>query len=224
MNEELDSQLSAMFDDELPSGECELLARRLSRDDALKARWGRYALIGAVIRAERGVVLQSAVAGRVNAALSHEPQLATGTAGVALPSASWARVLSGVGLAAGVAALSILWLRAHHGGSLLAAAPMTVASVAGGAPVVGRAAPRRSSGPDSYVVPPSTSQLMTPMPPTQLADYVVAHSAYSWPISGGSLLSSLMVSEAAVGPVPAAPRRRAVRQVAGHGHATQRPH
>jgi hypothetical protein len=32
MNEELDSQLSAMFDDELPAAECELLARRLSRD------------------------------------------------------------------------------------------------------------------------------------------------------------------------------------------------
>ena len=39
MNEELDSQLSAMFDDELPEAECQLLARRLSRDDALKARW-----------------------------------------------------------------------------------------------------------------------------------------------------------------------------------------
>ena len=223
MNEELDSQLSAMFDDELPPGECELLARRLSRDEALKARWGRYALIGAVIRAERGVVLQSAVAGRVNAALSHEPQLATGTDGVPLPSAPWVRMLSGVGLAAGVAALSILWLRAHHGGPLLASAPMTVASVAA-TPVVAGVARRRSSGPDSYVVPPSTPQLMTPMPPTQLADYVVAHSAYSWPISGGSLLSSLMVSQAEVAPPPAAPRRRVVRQAAGHGHATQRPH
>ena len=47
MNEELDSQLSAMFDDELPSAECELLARRLSRDEQLKARWGRYAVMGA---------------------------------------------------------------------------------------------------------------------------------------------------------------------------------
>jgi sigma-E factor negative regulatory protein RseA len=222
MNEELDSQLSAMFDDELPSGECELLARRLSRDEALKARWGRYALIGAVIRAERGVVLQSAVAGRVNAALSHEPQLAPGTHGVPRASAAWMRMLSGAGLAAGVAALSILWLRAHHGGPLLGAAPMTVASVAA-TPVVDGVARRRSRGPDSYVVPPSTPAVMTPMPPTQLADYVVAHSAYSWPISGGSLLSSLMVSEAAASP-PAAPRRRAVRQVAGHGHVASQPH
>jgi sigma-E factor negative regulatory protein RseA len=53
-NEELDSQLSAMFDDELPAPECELLARRLARDEGLKARWGRYATIGACIRMERG--------------------------------------------------------------------------------------------------------------------------------------------------------------------------
>ena len=36
-NEELDSQLSAMFDDELPEPECELLARRLARDEGLAA-------------------------------------------------------------------------------------------------------------------------------------------------------------------------------------------
>ena len=34
-NEELDSQLSAMFDDELSQAECELLARRLARDPLL---------------------------------------------------------------------------------------------------------------------------------------------------------------------------------------------
>jgi len=43
MNEELDSQLSAMFDDELPSGEWRALARRLSRDAALQAPGAGYA-------------------------------------------------------------------------------------------------------------------------------------------------------------------------------------
>ena len=33
-----ESQLSAMFDGELPGAECELLARRLTRDEALRAR------------------------------------------------------------------------------------------------------------------------------------------------------------------------------------------
>ncbi len=216
MNEELDSQLSAMFDDELPAAECELLARRLSRDEGLKARWGRYALIGAVIRAERGVVLQSSLAGRVNAALTHEPLLASGSGAARWSVSPWMRMVSGAGVAAGVAALSILWLRAHA----LApsgAAVMSVASVAAPAAAAQGGAGGAS---DSYVVPPASAQPVTPMPPTQLADYVVAHSAYSWPISGGSLLSSLMVSEAGSLSAPAPSHRRA----AGHGHATRHPH
>ena len=47
---ERDSQLSAMFDGQLASAECELLARRLSRDEALRGQWSRYALIGAALR------------------------------------------------------------------------------------------------------------------------------------------------------------------------------
>ena len=76
MNEELDSQLSAMFDNELPAAECELLARRLSRDEDLKARWGRYAAIGATIRAEGGLRLNSGLALRVSTAIASEPAAA----------------------------------------------------------------------------------------------------------------------------------------------------
>src|SRR5579864_5250665 len=77
MNEELDSQLSAMFDNELPAAECELLARRLSRDEELKARWSRYAAIGATIRAEGGQRLNAELARRVSVAISAEPVAAT---------------------------------------------------------------------------------------------------------------------------------------------------
>ena len=77
MNEELDSQLSAMFDNELPAAECELLARRLSRDEELKGRWSRYAAIGATIRAEGGVRLNSNLAVRINTAISSEPAVVT---------------------------------------------------------------------------------------------------------------------------------------------------
>ncbi len=191
MNEELDSQLSAMFDDELPSAECELLARRLSRDEALKARWSRYAVIGAVIRAERGVVLQSAVAGRVNEALTKEPVLAAAAAAQSPGLRGWVRLAAGAGLAAGVAAVSILWLRVEAPGAGQPAEVATVASTAAPA-----ALPAASQPADSFVVPPvSRGQPMMAVPPMQLADYVVAHSAYSWPISRGSLLSSLMVSD-----------------------------
>ncbi|HEY2590491.1 MAG TPA: sigma-E factor negative regulatory protein [Steroidobacteraceae bacterium] len=68
-NEELDSQLSAMFDDELPEPECELLARRLARDEGLKARWGRYAVIAACLRMERdGEAVPSAGSARASGA------------------------------------------------------------------------------------------------------------------------------------------------------------
>jgi len=113
MNEELDSQLSAMFDDELPSGECELLARRLSRDAALQARWGRYAAIGAAVRGD--VRVGSRVAQKVSVAIIAEAQLASTPLPRARRGASTAallwRGLAGAAVAASVAALSILWLQ-----------------------------------------------------------------------------------------------------------------
>jgi sigma-E factor negative regulatory protein RseA len=191
MNEELDSQLSAMFDDELPTSECELLARRLSRDEALKARWGRYAVVGAVIRAERGVRLNAPLAGRVNALIRSEPELG---AAAALPTPrrarrGWWQPLAGAGLAAGVAAVSVLWLRAQAplpGGALSARATppaaLPVAKVA-----------------DSYVVPPTPAVRPMVVPSTELANYVVAHSMVSSPVARRNLLSSFITSEPAAG-------------------------
>jgi sigma-E factor negative regulatory protein RseA len=204
MNEELDSQLSAMFDNELPAAECELLARRLSRDGDLKARWGRYAVIGAVIRAERGITLDGTVAGRVSAALASEPALRADAGRGSGPGNRfhWWQPLAGAGLAAGVAAVSILWLRAQGVPGASQAEQPLVASVA---PAV-RPALRQVSAtvPDSFVVPPVQQQRpMLVVPATELADYVVAHSAYSWPVTRGSLLSALMVSEPGTSSTPA---------------------
>src|SRR3954465_13047751 len=69
---ERDSQLSAMFDGELSAAECELLARRLARDEALRAQWSRFALIGAALRSERGVKLHDRVAQRVQSQIAQE--------------------------------------------------------------------------------------------------------------------------------------------------------
>ncbi len=187
MNEELDSQLSAMFDDELPSSECELLARRLSRDEALKARWGRYAVVGAVIRAERGVRLNAPLAGRVNALISAEPELG-GAAALPAPRRArlgWWQPVAGAGLAAGVAAVSVLWLRAQAplpGAALSARAALPVARVS-----------------DSYVVPPTPAVRPMVVPSTELANYVVAHSMVSSPVARRNLLSSFITSEPAAG-------------------------
>src|SRR5262245_12254354 len=142
MNEELDSQLSAMFDDELPEDQCQLLARRLSRDDALKARWRRYAVVGAAIRAERqgggavAVRLETNLAARVSAVISAEPALtaeAVARGGVRKAAGMrWWQPVAGGAIAAGVAAMSVLWIRqqAPVGGETFladnAAAPATI--------------------------------------------------------------------------------------------------
>ena len=69
IQDEVESQLSAMFDGELPATECELLSRRIDRDENLRARWSRYALIGAAMRSEPVATARSGFARRVSAAL-----------------------------------------------------------------------------------------------------------------------------------------------------------
>jgi len=191
MNEELDSQLSAMFDDELPPAECELLARRLSRDEPLKARWGRYAIISAVIRAERGVRLNAPLAGRVNAVLLAEPALAAQAAprDRTARRLRWWQPLAGSAVAAGVAAVSILWLRSHTPDAPLAARVISPAAV-GTAPA---AAPQG----EIYTVPLPKPPAAALVPSTELANYVVAHSMFSPPVARRNLLSAFMTSEPA---------------------------
>ena len=204
MNEELDSQLSAMFDDELASAECELLARRLSRDGELKARWERYAVIAAAIRAERGVRLNARVARRVSVIVGSEPALA-GQSAPRRRERRWLRPAAGLGVAAGVAAVSILWLRAQAPPGAVVATPPLAAVPAQRvtAPAVIRAASPRASGPDSYVVPPAARGAAAVVPATELANYVVAHSMFSSPVARRNLLSSFMTSEPAeAGTIP----------------------
>ena len=194
MNEELDRQLSAMFDDELAPGECELLARRLSRDEQLKARWGRYAVIGAAIRSERGVRLNPPLAGRVSAVILDEPALATAHT-ARRSGVRWWQPLAGAAVAVGVALVSVLWLRAQAplAGAPLSAhltAPSATATVPGAAVVPAAAA----GGPDSYVVPRAPA-VRAVVPSTELANYVVAHSVFSSPVTRRNLLSAFMSSE-----------------------------
>jgi negative regulator of sigma E activity len=194
MNEELDSQLSAMFDDELLPAECELLARRLSRDEPLKARWGRYAVIGAVIRAERGVRLNAPLAGRVNAVLLAEPALAAQTAPRDRnPRLRWWQPFAGAAVAAGVATVSILWLRAQ--GPLTGAPLVTQVTPSGQTTLPAAAATGQG---DSYTVPrPKPAAVVVPS--TELANYVVAHSMFSNPVARRNLLSAFMTSESPPG-------------------------
>ena len=200
MNEELDSQLSAMFDNELPGAECELMARRLSRDDQLKARWGRYAVIGAAIRVERGVRLNAALASRVSAVIASEPALTAEPAPQPkkrLQNRWWQPVASAAAVA-GVAAGAILWMRAQSPETIPMAAQMSVVPAV--ATVAATSAPAmtqvvNASEPESYVVPKTPNRRQLVVPSTELANYVVAHSEFSSPVARRNLLSSFMATE-----------------------------
>ncbi|HVW68259.1 MAG TPA: sigma-E factor negative regulatory protein [Steroidobacteraceae bacterium] len=202
MNEELDSQLSAMFDNELPAAECELLARRLSRDEQLKARWGRYAVMGAAIRAERGVRLNAALAGRVSAAISSEPVLAAEPAPQPRKrwAGSWWQPVASAAAVAGVAIVSILWMRQQMGAADSVPVTQTAAPGVSVPLVATRSVPSRATpsintaGSDSYTVPRSPGRRLI-VPSTELANYVVAHSEVSSPMARRNLLSAFMASE-----------------------------
>jgi sigma-E factor negative regulatory protein RseA len=191
MNEELDSQLSAMFDDELPPEQCELVARRLGRDQDLKARWGRYAMIGAAIRAEHGVPLEPRLARRVSQAIYTEPSLAEGPA-LRRPrrlAAAWWQPVASSAVAAGVATAAILWMRTQ---GAIEAPPPRIADTA--APAPAPVASRGGSSASSYVVPRVVPDQRLVVPGTQMANYLIAHSQVSSPVAGQTMTLAALVA------------------------------
>lgn len=232
---ERDTQLSAMFDGELPAAECELIARRLARDEALRSEWSRYSMIGAAIRAERGVALHDRVAWRVQSVIAQEPAYGDGaeigatnarTAAVVpaevlrrAASRRWnrfTRPLAGAGIAASVAAAAIFFLRVQGvPGELVADnAPADAATPMGStqhivltpepAPLVAtgqlpseRVALVTPSNSDAgvYSTPAPNSSQTSIAPPASLANYVVAHSEFSGPISRRMALLGILASE-----------------------------
>ena len=217
MNEnEVESQLSAMFDGELPAAECELLSRRIDRDENLRARWSRYALMGAAMRSEPVATARRGFAVRVSAALEAAAVPQRTQRGRSLV---WSAALAAT-LVAAVAGLSVSMLRDAAlgaggapmlGASVLqtrapteysaspapAVAQAIAASGAGDAPLVA-ALPIASHGSLRYVTPAGTLNAPTILR-TQLADYIVAHSAYSTPLLRRNVLSELVTSEDQMG-------------------------
>ena len=214
--QERDSQLSAMYDGELSAAECELLARRLARDEGLRRQWAGYSFIGAAIRGEplagqaRGGG-RDGFAERVAAAIARADNAGSGSvsptddadAATAAPVTRsprlprWAVPLSGVGVAAGVAAAAILWLRFDAPGAASDAAvipaPVRVVSAERVLPApVPLSAESGASAPDSYTVPPASDAPAVLMGGAMMANFVVAHSEVAAPLLRRNALSSLV--------------------------------
>jgi negative regulator of sigma E activity len=122
MNEnEHSSQLSALFDGELPVEQAGMVIRRAMKDGQMRASWGSYALIGAAIRNEPLAVrtrLRDDVAARVAARLSAEVPVvaASGQAMARSPAqrdarSQFAKGAWGMAVAASVAAVSLVVMR-----------------------------------------------------------------------------------------------------------------
>jgi negative regulator of sigma E activity len=122
MNEhERPSQLSALFDGELPVEQAGMVIRRAMKDGQMRANWGRYALIGAAIRNEPLAVrtrLGDDVAARVAARLSAEMAISPAPVQPAAQfppqraaRSQFARGAWGMAIAASVAVVSLVVLR-----------------------------------------------------------------------------------------------------------------
>jgi len=178
------SQLSALFDGELPPQQAEMVMRRALKDDALRTSWERYALIGACLRAEPlprrpGM----SVADRVQAALTAERDLnvavlpgkrSSARDGAARRGSSWiGRGALGGAIAAGVAVLSIAVMRytspvnGDSGTMLARNAAADVPAVAAGAADI---------APAGYTTPGENSPAQRRLVDASLGHYLVAHS------------------------------------------------
>jgi sigma-E factor negative regulatory protein RseA len=201
MSDLLNEQLSALLDGELPPEETALLLKRLKREPALAARLARYRLGGEVLRGER-VQPRADFALRVSAAVAAEPALPAPVT-VRPASVRWLRPVAGLAVAAGVASLAVLVLQQAPGGRAPVAsvaslpAPAVVAPTMALAPAAAhpvRATPVDADGaaePVSYVTPAARPQLDV-IPEEALANYVVAHSRFSAPLAGHSVLIHLV--------------------------------
>jgi len=120
---------------------------------------------------------------------------------VAQPKKKWAnhwwQPVASAAAVAGVAVVSILWMRSQSPETAPVMAQTDAPSVA---PLPGATATNVVNGePDSYVVPKNTARRLV-VPSTELANYVVAHSEFSSPVTRRNLLSAFMASESGTAP------------------------
>jgi negative regulator of sigma E activity len=166
IEQEQSSQLSALFDGELAPQQAQMVIRRTLRDETMRASWERYALIGACLRGEP-ITRHNSIADRVQASLAAERELnvtnlpvrrGESAAGNATRSFLSGRGALGGAIAAGVAVVSIMVVRAV-------------------VPVAGEAeAPLLVQQPASYTTPGANSPAQPRMVDASLGHYLVAHS------------------------------------------------
>ncbi len=186
MTEQINDQISAFIDNELPGHESALLVRRFERDSEARALAMRYTLIGAALRGELLEPHPSVLRQRVAAALSGAaPAVAKGKQ---RQSPRFGAPLLRIGIAAAVAVVAIGTLRSLNDVAL----PTSVGAPPLDAPLLARDVPELPS----YIVPENTDRARTVVPIT-LTTYLMHHSEYASQLARTSVSSNVVGAAAA---------------------------
>ena len=180
MTEEIQEQISAFIDGELPEAEAELLVRRLATDASLRAEAERQMRLSQAIRGEASVA-DAGFSSRVLAAIHDEPTLDEAAETQTAPAhrGGWMRMAAGGGIVAGVAAVALLALPdAVQSPTIEAQTADTITEPAAGLPETAESF--------EYTVPEqiNDSGLVSANP--ELAAYYLSHSVNSPSIAPGS--------------------------------------
>lgn len=178
MTDQIKEQISALLDGELPQNELNLLVRRLERDAALRGAFGRYALVGEVLRAPGGALASAGFAERVSVAVAAGESAAPAAAAAApVRYRRRATPLIGAAVAAGTLFAAVLLLVPEQGEQLQQARIIE--------PPAPAAAEPEASGAASPTL--ARSQRM--------AAYLVAHGEYSTPIGRRNVWTGVLAND-----------------------------
>lgn len=129
MNEKKLESLSALMDGEVRDRDLDTL-EDWTRDEGLRAAWGRYHLISECIRGTLPRQMDPALASRIAVALRNEPVILAPDSGVSRP---WLKPLAGMAIAASVATLAVVGIQMNRGPDTgLGASVAGVETAAGG--------------------------------------------------------------------------------------------
>lgn len=158
MADKTSEQLSALIDGECETPEVELAILRLCKDKELQACWESYHLISDALKNNIPEVINTGFCDRLSQAI------ATGSlppAKASVPQYSWRKPATGVALAASVAVVALIGLKAFQPGDA-------------GSPTLTAAAPATERASASYAGPDGPR----PFNP-RLNNYLVNHNEYA---------------------------------------------
>jgi sigma-E factor negative regulatory protein RseA len=163
MSYDINEQLSALVDGELPSTEADLLRRQVGRDGQVRERLGRYQMISDAMTNHLPNAVDPGFAARVRSAVEQEPVCSSDAAAGAGRLQRMLKPLAGLAIAASVATVAIITVQ-------------NVNRQDEPAPVVAGADPARDIYIRAPVAPLAVQQSGTG---ERLNDYLVNHKEYA---------------------------------------------